>query len=78
VSIRRPTHPGGAQARLTWIKATRSQNQGACVEAAALPGGEVAVRDTKDAGIGPVLVFTAQEWHSFLDGAKKGEFDRLA
>jgi hypothetical protein len=37
--------------------------------------GTVAVRDTKDAGSGPVLLFTRTEWEAFLDGAKKGEFD---
>lgn len=78
MSTRRPTHPDHAPPGLGWVKATRSKNQGACVEVAALPNGEVALRDTKDAGTGPLLVFTAQEWCSFLDGAKNGEFDHLA
>jgi hypothetical protein len=60
---------------LRWRKATASAN-GGCVEVAPLPGGGVAVRDSKDPS-GPVLRYTPREWHAFLDGARKGEFDRL-
>ena len=35
----------------------------------------VAVRDTKDAGSGPVLLFTGAECDAFTDGVKKGDFD---
>lgn len=45
-----------------------------CVEVAELPDGGRLVRDTKDAGTGPVLTFTATEWAAFLDGARAGEF----
>lgn len=45
-----------------------------CVEVAALPGGGVAVRDTKDRG-GPALRFTDHEWRAFISGARKGQFD---
>ena len=45
-----------------------------CVEVAALPGGGVAVRDTKDRG-GPTLRFTDHEWRAFISGAHKGQFD---
>jgi Domain of unknown function (DUF397) len=58
-----------------WFKSSFSGFDGACVEIAMLSDG-VAVRDTKDAGAGPVLVFTATEWDAFIDGAKDGEFDR--
>jgi hypothetical protein len=47
-----------------------------CVEAAALGGGRIAVRDSKDPD-GPVLVFTPEEWSAFLAGVKGGEFDSL-
>ena len=60
-----------------WQKSTRSMGAAQCVEVARLPGGDVAVRDSKDQN-GPVLVYTPAEWHAFLDGAKKGEFDDLA
>jgi hypothetical protein len=32
------------------------------------------VRDSKDAS-GPTLKFTADEWRSFIAGARSGEFD---
>jgi hypothetical protein len=34
----------------------------------------VMIADSKNAA-GPFLSYTAQEWHAFLDGARKGEFD---
>jgi len=34
------------------------------------------VRNSKNLAAGTVR-FTVEEWDSFLDGAKKGEFDRL-
>jgi uncharacterized protein DUF397 len=58
-----------------WRKASASNYTGNCVEIAVI-GDQVAVRDTKDAGAGPVLLFTGAEWDSFLDGVKNGEFDR--
>ena len=61
---------------LAWRKAAASGNNG-CVELAALPGGGIAVRDSKDPS-GPVLSFTRHEWVSFLDGLDKGEFDHLS
>ena len=59
-----------------WRKARRSTGNGACVELAPVDG-MVAIRDSKDPD-GPILRYTAAEWHAFLDGAKKGEFDNLA
>lgn len=60
--------------RAQWRKASKSIGQGACVEVADL-GAQIAVRDSKDPN-GPALVFTPAEWDSFLDGARKGEFNR--
>jgi Domain of unknown function (DUF397) len=62
--------------KLAWRKAAASGNNG-CVELAALPGGGIAVRDSKDPN-GPALSFTVHEWVSFLDGLRRGEFDDLA
>jgi hypothetical protein len=45
-----------------------------CVEVAALPGGGVAVRDTKNRDGGTQL-YTDHEWRIFIAGAKGGEFD---
>jgi hypothetical protein len=65
------------QTRLLWRKSVRSDdNGGACVEVADLPDGGAAVRDSKAKGDGPILVFTALEWESFVGGVKDGEFDR--
>jgi len=59
-----------------WRKSTRSNNQGQCVEVAFLDDGRVAVRDSKDAGRGPALVFTSAEWAAFAAGLADGEFER--
>jgi hypothetical protein len=46
-----------------------------CVEVAALPDDEVAVRDSKDQrDDAPVLRFSAAEWDAFLRGVEAGEF----
>jgi len=57
-----------------WRKATKSGNNGACVEVRDR-GDRVDVRDSKNP-TGPILSFTPSEWDAFLDGAKKGEFDQ--
>jgi hypothetical protein len=59
-----------------WIISSRSTgNGGSCVEARRRDG-LIEVRNSKarDAGI---VVFTTDEWDSFLFGAKRGEFDQL-
>lgn len=58
-----------------WVKATRSGDQGDCVEQRRI-GDVVEVRDTKDRS-GPVLRFTEAEFAAWLDGAKRGEFDHM-
>jgi hypothetical protein len=45
-----------------------------CVEVAHLPGGNVALRDSKDVSK-PAHVFDREEWAAFIAGAKNGEFD---
>jgi hypothetical protein len=59
-----------------WVKATRSGDNGDCVEMRR-HGGAVEVRDTKDGDAGPTLRFTPAEFEAWLDGARKGEFDHL-
>jgi Domain of unknown function (DUF397) len=58
----------------TWTKSTRSGPTGGnCVEVAFLPGGDVAMRNSRHPD-GPALVFTPAEWSAFLGGARDGEF----
>lgn len=60
-----------------WRKASRSGgNGGQCVEVRR-QADVIEVRDSKDAGSGPILRFSAQAWAEFLAGTKDGEFDRL-
>jgi Domain of unknown function (DUF397) len=61
---------------VTWRKSTASNPSGDCVELAALPGGEVAVRNSRDPH-GPALIYTRAEIAAFVAGAKGGEFDDL-
>jgi Domain of unknown function (DUF397) len=62
--------------RTIWRKSSRSGHDGeTCVEMADLGGGRRGLRDSKQRGDGPVLVFTAAEWAAFIEGVKLGEFD---
>jgi hypothetical protein len=56
-----------------WIT-SRACNNSACVQVAHLPGGMVAVRDSKDTAR-PAHVFDSEEWAAFITGVKAGEFD---
>jgi hypothetical protein len=60
-----------------WQKSSLSTYNGSCFEIARLLSDRVGVRDTKDNGSGPVLIFNQSEWNAFLAGAKAGEFDSL-
>jgi len=61
---------------VAWQKSRHSNSQGSCVEFARLPGGEVAVRNSRFPD-GPALVYTRAEIEAMLLGAKDGEFDHL-
>ena len=58
---------------MTWRKATKSGNNGSCVEVRKVDD-TIQVRDSKNPN-GPVLDFTEAEWDAFLDGTSKGEFN---
>ncbi|MCT2594351.1 DUF397 domain-containing protein [Streptomyces sp. N2-109] len=57
---------------VTWRKSSASAGEHECVEIADLPGGAVAVRDSKNPDREP-LRFTATEWAAFRSGVLAGE-----
>jgi hypothetical protein len=59
-----------------WLKSWHSNPNGECVELAALPSGEIAMRNSRYPA-GPVLLYTQAEITAFLAGAKDGAFDHL-
>ncbi len=62
---------------VSWVKSRRSGPTGGnCVEVGFLPGGEVALRNSRHPA-GPALIFTAAEWAAFLGGTADGDFGRL-
>lgn len=66
--------PANSLHGVTWRKSRHSNANGNCVEVALLPGGEVAVRNSRYTQ-GPALVYTSAEVRAFLAGVKDGEFD---
>lgn len=61
---------------VTWRKSRRSNSTGNCVELAALPSGDFAVRNSRDPH-GPALVYTYAEIEALVLGVKDGDFDDL-
>jgi hypothetical protein len=59
---------------LKWYKSSRSSFNGNCVEAARLPHGNWAVRDSKNKD-GGILLFGADEWRTFVTSIKTRKFD---
>jgi hypothetical protein len=61
--------------RNRWVKSSFSYASGDCVKVAAMPDGQVGIRDSKDAA--DPLRFTQAEWKAFADGLRGGEFDKI-
>jgi len=59
-----------------WRKSRRSNSQGNCVELARIPGGLIAVRNSRHPA-GPALIYTQAEIDAFITGARDGDFDDL-
>jgi Domain of unknown function (DUF397) len=68
--------PAAALRGVRWQKSRFSNSQGTCVELARLPGGEIAVRNSRHPD-GPALIYTQAEIHALIQGAKAGDFDNL-
>jgi hypothetical protein len=66
----REQRPADLSPGITWRKSPYSADNH-CVQIGELPGGGVAVRDSKDPH-GPVLRFTAEEWAAFRLGITTG------
>jgi hypothetical protein len=61
---------------VSWRKSRHSNSDGSCVEAGALPGGGVAVRDSCHPD-GPALIYTRAQLAAFAHLVKEGGHDRL-
>jgi uncharacterized protein DUF397 len=68
--------PAGQLGVARWRKSQASNPSGNCVEVAALPGGDIAVRNSRHPA-GPALVYTRAEIAAFIAGIRNGEFDDL-
>jgi hypothetical protein len=56
---------------LVWFKSSYSSGDGQCVECAWLPGGDIAVRDSKHPD-GAVLRVNSERWRAFTERIKGG------
>ena len=60
--------------RAEWVRSSFCGGNGSCVEVAAVPS-RVVIRTTRFTQMH--LGFTREEWETFVQGVKAGEFDAL-
>jgi hypothetical protein len=68
--------PAAGLSGVTWRKSRHSNPSGNCVELAELPGGGIAVRNSRHPD-GLTLIYPRAEIVAFLQGAKEGEFGEM-
>ncbi|MFD9728756.1 DUF397 domain-containing protein [Streptomyces sp. NPDC059072] len=76
MSVYRNGIPADSLEGVKWVKSRHSGATGNCVELAALPDGDVAMRNSRDPH-GPALIYTRAEIAAFVLGASDGEFSSL-
>ena len=69
-----PDIPPSARARLAW-RVARDCDAGTCISVAPHQG-MIVIGDTKNPD-GPVLSYSHDEWFTFVQGIRQGDFDDL-
>ena len=73
-NVTRPDIPSSARAILAW-RVARDCDAGTCISVAPHQG-MIVIGDTKNPD-GPVLSYSHDEWFTFVQGIRQGDFDDL-